>query len=389
MRIIQIVCVVSPDNVYGGPTTVAVNQCNALLAAGHDVTLAAGARGFEGDLPTELDGVPLRLFPAKRVIPGAGFAGLAAPAMLSWLKKAGASAEAIHVHLARDLVTLPAARQALKFGVPVTVQTHGMIDPSSNPLAGPLDAGLTKTVLRRASRVFFLTPVEAEGLRAVAGEDLALEELHNGIDVAGEPTERAGADGSEPDSVEVLYLARLQERKRPLVFVAAAKELAGIYPQARFRIVGPDEGQGDAVQSAIAQTGLGGRLHWDGPASSAASREAMERADIYVLPSVNEPYPMSVLEAMATGLPVIITDTCGLAPAVERGGGGIVVTDEPREVRDAIASMLADPAQRRAYGVAAAQLIRDEFSMGPIVEQLLTAYSGAAGPEHPRGKRAS
>ena len=369
MKIIQIVCVVSPDNVYGGPTTVAVNQCKALIAAGHEVVLAAGAMGFDGDLPTELDGVPLALFGVKRAIPGAGFAGLAAPAMLRWLKKHGPSADAIHVHLARDLVTLPAARQALKFGKSVTVQTHGMIDPSSNPLAGPLDAGLTKKVLRRASRVFFLTPVEAEGLRAVAGEDLALEELHNGIDAPAEPVQRWESDG-----VEVLYLARLQERKRPLVFVAAATALAEKFPQTRFRIVGPDEGQGDAVQSAIAQAGLGERLHWEGPASSAQSRAAMERADIYVLPSVNEPYPMSVLEAMSTGLPVIITDTCGLAPAVERGGAGIVVTNEPSEVGTAIAAMLADPARRRSYGVAAAQLIRDEFSMGPIVQQLLAAY---------------
>lgn len=79
MRILSVVTLVSPDGAFGGPVRVALNQATALRELGHDVTLAAGGRGFD-EPPTELDGVPVRLFPARTVVPGIGFAGLSSPA---------------------------------------------------------------------------------------------------------------------------------------------------------------------------------------------------------------------------------------------------------------------------------------------------------------------
>lgn len=373
MRIIQIATIITPDNAYGGPTTVAFNQCRALIDAGHDVTLAASARGFEGELPTEIQGVPVRLFPAVQAIPGAGFAGVASPGLLKWLATSARRADAVHVHLARDFVTLPAASLAQNLGVPTYLQTHGMIDPSDRLLARPLDAVLTRRVLRAAHRVFWLTPVERDGLVEVAGSSIRLEELHNGVPVPPLP-ERVRTD----QHATVLYLARLQDRKRPLAFVDMARQLAPTFPDAEFVLVGPDEGQGDAVAADIAVSGLGNRLRWEGPADRAACTAAMEAADIYVLPSVDEPYPMSVLEAMALQLPVVITDSCGLAPAVERGQAGTVVGRDPELLVPAVRALLADPDARRTAAASARRLVEQEFSMVPIREQLVAAYSSGA-----------
>ncbi len=370
MKIIQIATVITPENAYGGPTTVAFNHCRSLIAAGHDVTLVAGASGFEGALPTTYQDVPVKLFPVKQIIPGAGFAGMASPAMLAWLRKNAKNADAVHVHLARDFVSLPAAALVQNLGVRTCVQTHGMIDPSEKLLAKPLDAVLTRRVLRAAARVFFLTPVERQGVLDVAGPSIRVEELHNGLNADSMPSPR------EHEHITVLYLARLQARKRPMVFVEAAKQLAPEFPDVRFRMVGPDEGQGGEVAAAIAAADLGDRLRWDGPADRAGCQEAMATADVYVLPSIDEPYPMSVLEALATRLPVILTDTCGLAPAVERGRAGTVTTNDPAEIAPAIRTYLADPALRGETAQRARDLIRQEFAMGPIIEQLLSAYRG-------------
>ncbi|MGO4957019.1 glycosyltransferase [Luteococcus sp. Sow4_B9] len=371
MKILQIATVITPENAYGGPTTVALNHCRGLIDAGHDVTLVAGAQGFEGALPETFQGVPVKLFPVVQALPGAGFAGMACPAMLNWLWHNARTADAVHVHLARDFVTLPAASLVQNLGVLTCVQTHGMIDPSDKLLAKPLDAALTRRVLRAAHRVFHLTEVERQGVLEVAGKDLRIEELHNGLDADSMPSPRPH------DHVTVLYLARLQARKRPLVFVQAARELAPEFPDVRFRMVGPDEGQGDEVARAIAESGLGDRLVWDGPADRAGCQDAMATADVYVLPSVDEPYPMSVLEALAARLPVVLTDTCGLAPAVERGGAGTVTTNDPAEIAPAIRAYLADEQLRSATAERAQRLIREEFSMRPIVEQLLRAYQGS------------
>ena len=368
MKIVQVATLFTPENAYGGPTTVALGHCRGLIEAGHDVTLVAGAQGYTGPLPTRIQGVPVKLFPVQRVLPKAGFAGLTSVGLLAWLRKQLPTVDALHVHLARDLVTLPAAGLALAAKVPLFAQTHGMIDPSDNPLAKPLDAALTRRVLRAAKRVFFLTDAEAAGLEAVE-PTAKLERLRNGLDARTDVSPRVA---DHPP--HVLYLARVQRRKRPLSFVHAARTLAPEFPEVRFRMVGPDEGEGDAVRAAIAASGLGERLQWTGPADRAACQAAMDAADLYVLPSVDEPYPMSVLEAMAAGLPVILTDTCGLAPAVDAGGAGAVTGPEAEDVTAAVRRFLADPALREQASANALTLIRDEFSMHEIIEQLLRAY---------------
>ena len=81
MKIIHVVTLFTPDGAFGGPTRVAVNQTRELRTRGHDVTLAGAALGYGETLPKAIDGVPVRLFPARRVVPRTGFAGLTSPGL--------------------------------------------------------------------------------------------------------------------------------------------------------------------------------------------------------------------------------------------------------------------------------------------------------------------
>ena len=251
-------------------------------------------------------------------------------------------------------------------GVPLVVQTHGMIDASTNPLAAPLDRALTRPILRAAKAVLFLTPREEQDLRGVGGDDVRLRPLGNGVPESA-PGPRIGT------GTEVLFLARLAPRKRPMVFVGAAEELATDFPAARFTLVGPDEGEGDRVQQAVARGG--GALAWEGPITPEKTGERMSGASVYVLPSVDEPYPMSVLEAMAAGLPVVVTDSCGLAPAIERHGAGIVVDSSQDSFTSAVRRLLTDPDEARAMGEAGARAAREEFGMAAVSAELERLYS--------------
>ena len=100
----------------------------------------------------------------------------------------------------------------------------------------------------------------------------------------------------------------------------------------------------------------------------------MRDSDLYVLPSVDEPYPMSVLEAMSSELPVVITDTCGLADTVRRTGSGVVVDDSQQDLERALSELLSDPGLRRRTGRAARETIAREYGMGAVMERLLSAY---------------
>jgi glycosyltransferase involved in cell wall biosynthesis len=367
MRVLSIVTLMSPSGEYGGPVRVALNQAKALQEAGHDVTVAGGARGYGGTLPRSDGGVPLRLFRARTVIPGIGFAGLAAPGLQRWIKKAARSADVVHVHAARDLVTLPVARWLRRAGIPYVVQTHGMIDASRSPLARPLDALVTRAVLRGAKAVFYLTERERNDLGIVAGDRLTLIELPNGVPEA--PATHRGSG-----TKEVLYLARLASRKRPVIFTEMALALTERFPDVKFTLVGPDEGEGPAVRRLIGQAGYSKNIRWEGPISPAETSTRMAGASIYVLPAVDEPYPMSVLEAMSVGLPVVITDSCGLAPAVRDIGCGTIVDASLPSLIDAVGALLSDDDTARRMGRAGVAASRIRFGMTAIAEALAAAY---------------
>ena len=105
MRILQVVTLLCPDGAYGGPARVALNQSAELIGQGHNVTVAAATRGYR-IVPAELDGVPVRLFAARTLLPGTGFAGLVAPTLSRWFRRNRNSYDIIHIHFGRDLVVL-------------------------------------------------------------------------------------------------------------------------------------------------------------------------------------------------------------------------------------------------------------------------------------------
>jgi glycosyltransferase involved in cell wall biosynthesis len=210
VRVLQVVTLLSPDGAYGGPARVALNQSAELIGRGHDVTVAAATRGYSG-LPTQLNGVPLRLFVARTVLPGAGFAGLGAPGLSGWFRRNRTDFDVVHIHFGRDFVVLPVAVAARRHGIAYVLQTHGVVTPSDRPLAAPLDAVWTRKVLRDAGTVFFLTPQERQQLEAVAGAQLRLAQLGNGV------PDYPGMVGS-PGTPEVLFVARMHPRKRPIAY---------------------------------------------------------------------------------------------------------------------------------------------------------------------------
>ena len=372
LRIAQVVTLFSPEGAYGGPTRVAANQAKALMERGHEVTLFGGARGFDR-LPEMYDGVPARLFPVAHLVPGSGFAGLFSPGLAGYLTRHARDFDVIHVHMARDLVTLPAALIARGRGVPFVAQTHGMIDASSKLLAKPLDRLLTRPLLNSAERVLYLTPREAADVRSVAGTaDLRLEMLPNGVPAA----EPLPLTTREP--LDVLFLARLHERKRPRVFLEAAGLLAERFANVTFSIIGPDEGEEAGVRN-IAQKldPTGQRIRVEGPLQPHETLERMRQSSIYVLPSANEPFPMSVLEAMSAGIPVVINDDCGLSDAVQTGDAGIVTDGSATSVADAISSLLSDEGRRNEMGGNARKLVEDSFSMEAVTERLEEIYQAA------------
>jgi glycosyltransferase involved in cell wall biosynthesis len=368
VKIVHVVALVSDDGAYGGPTTVATGQLGELARRGHGVVLAALWRG-RTDPPSTVDDVPVQLFPARTMIPGAGLLGLLHPRLVRWLWREARGADVVHVHAGRNVVTLAALLVCALRRAPYVVQTHGMVMPRRHPRARLVDL-LLVPLLRRARHRFVLTDIEASGLTEVVGARWPTERLPNGIDVP-EVGPRQLADPGQ-----VVFLARLHPRKRVDAFLDAAEVLIGSGSSAQFMVYGPDEGCRPLVQQRLTEGPLVGRVVDGGALDHDGALDALARADVYVLPSRDEPFPITLLEAIARGTPSVCTTSCGVAGTLQERRAGVVTDGSPAELAKAIEALLADRDEWRHASQRAQQAARVEFSVAAVVDRLLAAYVG-------------
>ncbi|MBD0740199.1 glycosyltransferase [Streptomyces sp. CBMA29] len=376
MKVLHVVTLHTPTNDFGGPTRVALNLSKGLRARGIDARIATLGDGFTGPLPTELEGVPSFVHQARHVLPFE-VSGITSPGLLAKARRMVKSADVVHVHLMRDLITLPFALVALEAGVPLVIQTHGMIDPTEKLFAKAVDVLGMKRVLRKADAILHLTQMERDGVQAVV-PDTPLTTFHrlvNGVTVQ----DRRPARADRPPTV--LYLARVQKRKRPEDFVSAMPVVLAKYPDARFVLAGPDTGDlTGPMRELAAELGVADSLECVGALGHEQVLEQLRTSDVYVLPSVVEPFAVSILEAMSVGLPVVVTRTGGLSPDVEAAGAGRITDSDPDAdngplVGQAILELL-EPAANEEASDAAWRLIRDRFSIGAVVDTLMEVYGG-------------
>jgi glycosyltransferase involved in cell wall biosynthesis len=211
--------------------------------------------------------------------------------------------------------------------------------------------------------------------RLAAGAGVPARKLRivaNGIDPAAfarsaDPALRARLAGS-PDRPLVLTAARLSPQKAIDGLLSAAV----LVPDAIFAIAG--DGPDRAALEARAQAlGIAPRVRFLGPRDDIP--ELLAACDLFVLPSLFEGLPLSVLEAMAAGKPVAATRIPGTDEAVADGETGILVPpgDAPA-LAAAIRAFLSDPALARRAGEAGRERVRTRFTASAMVDGVVAAY---------------
>ena len=382
LRVLHVVTVCSPDMAFGGPLRVALNLCAELRGRGHAAVLGGGATGYPGAPPTRVEGIRSALTTVRPVLPGAKFSGLGSGRLLLDLARLIRQADLVHVHLCRDLVTMPAAVLALALRRPLVLHCHGMITPSRRRSARVYDVLFTRRVLRRADRVLVLTALERPEVDAVAGAALRrVEVVTNGVRL---PAARGRMIGPRSDRL-ILFAARLADRKRPEAFVEMAELVRREVPDASFVLVGPDEGRAAAVRALVEDRRLGGAVRYLGPRPHAEVLNLMACSAVYVLPAVDEPFGMTVAEAMSVGTPVVVTDTCGLADLVRDADAGTVTGPAPVELAAAVVDLLTDRQSRLGRGRNAARATRESLDLTAAVDRIETVYAGVVTARRPPG----
>jgi glycosyltransferase involved in cell wall biosynthesis len=188
---------------------------------------------------------------------------------------------------------------------------------------------------------------EASMIRAV-DDSIGIRIIPNGVDVGAFP--QGGRDASGP--VRLLCVARLIERKGQHDLLKALRSLIERGIDARLELVGEGDARGSLEQLA-SSLGVRHLVHFAGYVPRDAIPRKYADADIFVLPSYNEGMSVATLEAMASGLPVIVTRVGGVDELVAEGVNGL--TFDWGDV-DALVSCLdvlaRDPDRRRRLGQA-------------------------------------
>lgn len=190
-----------------------------------------------------------------------------------------------------------------------------------------------------------------------------------------------GAREPRPEPVELLTVARLAPQKGLEHGLRAVHRLVAARPSLRIRHTilggGPLEAELNLLAASL---GLGEVVRFAGEADQAQVAEAMQGADLFLLPSVDEILPLALMEAQAVGLPVVTTDVGGIREIVEDGVSGLVVgPGDPAALEAALGGLLDRPASWSAMGRAGRRRMEERYDVRVLNRRLVEIYRGLLG----------
>ena len=377
MKVLHVTASMSPE--WGGPVPVVAGLTAALARQGvaSEIVTPVGVRVGTDPIPTP--GVPLHSF--ETGFPARLWTGWAR-GLSRFLAEQIHRFDLVHIHEIWHAPHYAAVRAARKQGIPHVVTIHGALDPwrlRQRRLRKWLYLhALQVRLLKQASRVHVLTRAEAETVSRL-GVASPVSVIPNGVEPfePAQPADRVAFLARYPQLAGkrvCLFMSRLHAMKGPDILARSFVTLAAQFPDAVLLAAGPDEdGAGCRAAKVLEQAGLRERVVFPGLLTGADKRAAFACAALFVLPSYSEGFSMAVLEALAAGLPVVISEQCHF-PEVAQRGAGYVVPAEASPVAEAMGAVLADAAHRADMGRNGHALVTERYTWPAIAPSVAAWY---------------
>jgi sugar transferase (PEP-CTERM/EpsH1 system associated) len=285
-----------------------------------------------------------------------------------------ARADVVHAHdWGCYLDTMSAAWLAR---VPVAVHTvHGEYMTYAPGRLNALKKSLRHFFERRAASRFGNVVCVSDALRAHVAEEIGivdsrLRTIANGVQVG--PLARTRR--CEPGALRFISVGRLAAVKNYALLLRAFAPLAARWPGSTLTLVG-DGPERASLEKLTAELRIGGNVQFLGFRSDID--ELLAQSDVFVLASLSEGIPMSILEAMKSGLSVVATRVGGVPATVVDGETGILVASEDEAAfTGALASLVEDPPRVQAQGAAGHARALAKFSVEAMVAAYESLYQG-------------
>ncbi len=381
MKVLHVIPSIGP--LRGGPSFAVRSIARGLAANGIETHVATtddngpGRRlEVEFGLPRKENGVTYWYFPRQ-----SSFYLYSAP-FTGWMWRHAADYDLIHIHAVFSWCSNIAAYIAHTLGVPYVVRPLGVLNRWGMEQRRPWLKRLSFSLIERhvlKNAAFIHYTAEQERIEAA---QCGFEDRPMIIPNPVETPDASGVKGElrclypELQSKRVaLFLSRIDRKKGLDLLIPAFAGVLREIPDAALVIAGDgDPALTESLRESCRSLGIQKSVYWPGFLSGPAKAAALAGADVFVLPSYSENFGIAVIEAMALGVPVILTDQVGICREVAASNAGLVTPAQVDPLRSALVRLLTDDAARAAIGRNGAALAQAQFSPAVVLKKLTEAY---------------
>ena len=276
----------------------------------------------------------------------------------------------LHVHAASRASfwrKLPFIGAALAMRWPVVFHLHGGgFATFYERECGPLGRAAVRFVMARAARVIVVSERWKGWVRSTFA-DARVDCVPNGV-----PLRSAAWDARDP--ARIAFVGRLTREKGVFDLIEAVALLRASHPRVRLELAG--DGDADAIARHAYELGIGDRVLIRGWCAAGARERILARTGVFALPSHAEGLPMSLLEAMAAGCPVVASRVGGIPDAVHDGTEGLLVpAGDVAALAAALARVLSDRDLAARLGASAQVAIARRHSPAAAIDRIGRIYA--------------
>lgn len=391
MKVLHVIPSISPA--LGGPTQVVLNLVKALRDCGVDAEIVTTNDNRFNVLDVPINqliqypleenlnqSVPIWFLP-RFSPPMKEF--IFSAAMTRWLWQHIHNYDILDNHYLFSYASTCAGAIARRKGIPYTVRTIGQLTPWALAQSRLKKRVYTSLIERRnlnnAAVVHCTSQGEAKDVQKFGIKSptvtlpLGVNQPVNYPEAKLKLRQKYAIETEKPI---VLFLSRLHYVKRPDLLIQALEKLTAEKHEFHLILAGCGESEYiNYLKSLVASVGLTACTSFAGFVTGEDKNLLLQGADMFVLPSFSENFGIAIAEAMAVGIPVIITPEIQIAPSIAEAEAGLVVEGEVNALTAAIEKLLTSPKLRQQLGENGKQFVRSNYSWSTIAKNLSSVYS--------------
>lgn len=292
----------------------------------------------------------------------------------------------VHIHALFSFTSVVAALAAQRRGVPYVVRPLGSLSEDRRRTGRPYlkrhsFRWLEGPIIRRASSVHFASEVERLHAEAL-GHPIRSAVIPLAVDTFDRPAVQ-GLSSLLPETANnrvVLFLSRLDPIKNIEALISAFAAVEREIPRLHLVIAGSGKAAYVAkLKEMASRAGITSSVTWPGHVQDEFKAVLLQGASAFVLPSYSENFGVAVAEALAAGLPCIVSQGVALGRQVEAAEAGICVGVAPAEIAEGMRKVFASDEQRRRMAANARALAEAEFSTAAMGRRMRALYESILG----------